>query len=91
MLWTLIIQLGSACWALLLEGGDLGRMGVHALVLSANNTGILAPVVLEAALGKATSQMQPTCSSTCQRAGQRRSHLRLPDTHRQASQMAHPS
>ena len=31
--------------------GSHCRMGVHSLVLSANNTGILAPVVLAAALG----------------------------------------
>jgi hypothetical protein len=34
-----------------MEGGRLDRWGLHALVLAANNTGILAPVVIEAALG----------------------------------------
>ncbi|KAG2495515.1 hypothetical protein HYH03_006458 [Edaphochlamys debaryana] len=51
MLWTLLVQLGCAAWVMAFERGRLSRVGVHSLVLAANNTGILAPVVLEAAIG----------------------------------------
>lgn len=54
MLWTLLVQLGCMAWSVAFEGGDLASIGVHALTLAANNTGILAPVVLEAALGEQT-------------------------------------
>ncbi|GIM02575.1 hypothetical protein Vretimale_7457 [Volvox reticuliferus] len=51
MLWTLLVQIGCTAWVLIFEGGKLSRICVHSLVLVANNTGILAPVVLEAAVG----------------------------------------
>ncbi|GLC60668.1 hypothetical protein PLESTB_001655900 [Pleodorina starrii] len=51
MLWTLLVQIACTTWVLLFEGGKLSRICVHSLVLAANNTGILAPVVLEAAVG----------------------------------------
>ncbi|KAG2428774.1 hypothetical protein HXX76_011474 [Chlamydomonas incerta] len=50
MLWTLLVQLACAAWVVVFERGKLSRIGVHSLVLVANNTGILAPVVLEAAV-----------------------------------------
>ncbi|GFR44644.1 hypothetical protein Agub_g5933, partial [Astrephomene gubernaculifera] len=54
-LWTLLVQLASAAWVTVFEGGRLSRVALHSLVLAANNTGILAPVVLEAAVGPAAA------------------------------------
>ncbi|GIL66801.1 hypothetical protein Vafri_20326 [Volvox africanus] len=51
MLWTLLVQIGCTAWVLIFESGKLSRICVHSLVLVANNTGILAPVVLESAVG----------------------------------------
>ncbi len=70
MLWTAVIQAGAGAWVVLFEGGRLERWGVHALVLAANNTGILAPVVLEAAVGecgvrRGQSRAKRTQGNTC--------------------------
>jgi hypothetical protein len=40
MMWSLAVQAGCAAWVLH-QGGDLRAMGMHMLVLTANNTGII--------------------------------------------------
>ncbi|KAG2449599.1 hypothetical protein HYH02_005132 [Chlamydomonas schloesseri] len=45
------MEMACTAWVVVFERGKLSRIGVHSLVLVANNTGILAPVVLEAAVG----------------------------------------
>lgn len=50
--WSLSLQALAAAWQLARRGRlDAARLGVDSLVLSTNNTGILGPVVLQAALG----------------------------------------
>jgi hypothetical protein len=41
LVWSLVVQLGCTLWVVYREGGDLKQLGMHMLVLTANNTGII--------------------------------------------------
>lgn len=41
LMWSLVVQLGCTLWVVYREGGELKQLGMHMLVLTANNTGII--------------------------------------------------